>query len=96
MEICLLPSGAVLLEQPDDFRHFAVRVPAGVDASASALAALMAIDGQHAWVPPETVRTLHFDADAAWQQELDAMVAYAASKGWTDAAGRIRAHIQEA
>jgi hypothetical protein len=96
VELRLLPSGEVRLEGADEFRRFAVRVPRGVDARTSPLAALVTLDGAHAWVPPETVRALHPAADAAWQQGFDAMVAYASGKGWTDGAGRIRAHIEEA
>ena len=94
MEISLLSSGEVRLEQPDEFRRFAVRVPAGTDVEASSLAGLMTVDGAHAWVLPEAVRGLHPGADAAWGSGFAAMVAYAAGKGWTDRQGRIRAHIE--
>ena len=94
MNIRLLPSGEVVLEEAAEFRRFAVLVPAGTDPATSPLAGLMPVEGGHAWVPRATLLALHPGADADWLQRLDAMAAYAAGKGWTDAEGRIRAHIE--
>ena len=94
MDIRLLPSGEVVLEDADDFRRFAVLVPEGTVLADSALAGLVRIEGDHAWVPPGTVTGLHPDAGPDWHRQFDGMVAFAAGKGWTDADGHIRAHIE--
>lgn len=97
MNIRLSPSGTVVLEEAEEFRRFAVLVPPGTAPGDSALAGLMRVEGRtHAWVRPAAVLALHPAPDAAWRGKFDAMVAYAASKGWTDAEGCVRAHIEEA
>lgn len=52
---------------------------------------------EHLWVLPETLLALAgpLAEDAQWRRQYDAMVAYAASKGWTDDDGRIRAHVRQ-
>lgn len=51
----------------------------------------------HLMVPVDAVRrfaTGH--VGPTWEQDLTGMIAYAASKGWTDETGtRIRAHIEQ-
>lgn len=51
----------------------------------------------HLWLHPNDVAAMSGDLgnDAEWRRKLDAMVAFAASKGWTDDQGRIRAHIAQ-
>ena len=96
MNIRLLPSGAVVLDEAEDFRRFAVLVPPGTEVAESPLAGLMRLERGYAWVPPVTVLALRGAADPGWRQGFDAMVAFAAGKGWTDGESRIRAHIEEA
>jgi sugar phosphate isomerase/epimerase len=50
----------------------------------------------HVWVAPETIRGLAGDraSDPAWREALEEMLAFAASRGWTDAEGRVRAHVE--
>ena len=48
----------------------------------------------HTWVPPSTLSELHPEADDAWREELEGMIAFAAQRGWTDDAGRVRAHVE--
>lgn len=50
---------------------------------------------EHAWIAPETLAELAGrGGDDEWRRNLAGMLAYAASKGWYDEAGRVRAHIE--
>lgn len=54
-------------------------------------------DGQHVWLDVAGARVAGSAAtsDAGWPAEYDAMITYATSKGWTDAAGtHVRAHVE--
>jgi hypothetical protein len=56
-------------------------------------AGLGTVDGEHAWLDARALRAAG-DGSAAWASGFDAMLAYAASKGWTSEDGaRVRAHI---
>lgn len=70
---------ALTLREPDDFSAFSVRAV-----------------GQHAFVDRAMLLALAGDraGDAGWVAELDAMLAYAASRGWVDASGATRAHVE--
>jgi len=46
------------------------------------------------WIDTDWLRSALAD-DEATRQRLDAMLAYAGRKGWIDAAGRVRAHVEE-
>jgi hypothetical protein len=88
------------LEEPLEFNHFAVVVAAGTstDELRTALAEIgePTEDLRHVFVDPawvldeggEVARSLE------WQRQWDAMVEFAASRGWTDSAGRVRAHVE--
>jgi hypothetical protein len=69
----------ISLLEPDDVNAFSVRAR-----------------GEHAFIDRSTLITLARERanDAAWVERLDKMLAYAASKGWTDENGRTRAHIE--
>lgn len=87
----------VTLEQAEDFGGFMV-VAAGEGSSlADAIAPLGRLDGEsHAYLAREALIGLAgpLGRDAGWRERFDAMVAYARDKGWTDAEGAIRAHIE--
>lgn len=54
-------------------------------------------DAAHGFVAASTVSAWAHATGSlpdGWQEGFDAMVAYAASKGWTDARGRLRAHTE--
>jgi hypothetical protein len=69
----------VQLCEPDDFTSFKV----------------VMVTAKHSWVHPDDLTALAGrGGDAQWQQNLAAMIGYAQSKGWTDEAGRIRAHVE--
>lgn len=56
-------------------------------------ARLGAVDGDHVWLDASALRAAG-DGTADWNAQFDAMLRYAASKGWTDEqSGRVRAHI---
>lgn len=98
MLIRVTPTGAVLLEEPDDFRRFSIRLDPGARGAAAAEAALARIarpDGDHAWVAEPALRALApGGGDPAWQQGLGGMIAFARSRGWVDDQGGIRAHVE--
>ena len=65
------------------------------DAAAAALAAagLGSVDGDHAWLDAAALRAAG-DGSADWASRFDAMLAYAAGKGWASEDGaRVRAHV---
>ncbi|RMH68184.1 MAG: hypothetical protein D6683_17145 [Actinomyces sp.] len=90
----------VVLAEADDFTAFAVRVTAAAASLSSVeLAArigdAVAVDDDHVAIAPERLRALAGRADdPSWRDGFDAMCAYAASAGWVDGAGRIRAHLE--
>lgn len=54
-------------------------------------------DGEHVWLDIAGARSAGSAAtdDAEWPGRYDAMISYATSKGWTDAAGtHVRAHVE--
>ena len=91
MRIILSPTTEPTLAEPDDFKAFSVTAAPG-----AALDRLGRADGDtHVFVDPAVLRALPGARpdDAEWSASLDAMLAYAASKGWTDDAGHVRAHV---
>jgi hypothetical protein len=68
-------------------------VPDEAGAQALSRAGLGSVDREHAWLDVSALRAAG-DGGADWGGEFDAMLAYAASKGWTDPdQSRVRAHI---
>lgn len=63
------------------------------DEAARALGELGHLDGEHAWLRIGALRAAG-PSDPAWQQQFDAMIDYARTKGWTDGAGSVRAHVE--
>jgi hypothetical protein len=96
-----LANGSVVLQEPDAFDRFSVEVVG--EGSEEALAAVVAgtalgrlqPDGTHLAVDPAALRRL---AGAAvtpdWEAGFEGMCTYAAGKGWVEADGAIRAHIE--
>jgi hypothetical protein len=61
--------------------------------AALAAAGLGTVDGDHAWLPVAELRAAG-GGSASWLTDFDAMVKYAAGKGWSNADGSaLRAHI---
>ena len=89
------------VRDPDDLKRLSV-VVAGeapdeeIDRISAPLAVLL--PPAHAWVSvPELRAACAREGDPEWVREFDAMVAFAASKGWADESGtRLRAHVVRA
>jgi hypothetical protein len=81
-----------------DLKRFSVVVEdsANDEEVARALAPLGTLDSStHAWVSIARLRAAcDRDGDAAWREAFDAMIQFAASKGWVDETGLLlRAHL---
>ncbi len=52
-------------------------------------------DGTHLWFPIASLREMaRMPRDPSWPDRFDAMIRFAASKGWVDETGsRVRAHL---
>jgi hypothetical protein len=97
MYVNLDAAGQATLKEPrvlDDFKVVALGRDAELlrPADFAELGQLEA-GGGHVWVDRAWLRSAG-PADADWQAKLAAVIAYAETKGWCDAAGRIRAHIE--
>ncbi len=101
-----LATSSISLAEADDVGGFKVSAagqPPDGSADDAAVGALLAEAGggraaqepDHVWVAIDTVRLLAADqVGEDWAERFDAMVAYAATKGWLDEAGtHIKAHI---
>jgi hypothetical protein len=89
-----IDSTGAVLDGPDVFDRFDVAAAEGADLTRLGV---VADDGEHVFVAPDTVRALAGDAATPeWEERFAGMVGYAASKGWLDDAGRIRAHVERA
>jgi hypothetical protein len=96
--IVIGPTG-VSVEQADDLGRFHVAAPTGADVDAALRSAgfgSLDVTGQ-AWIDVATLRgaARAMVDDDTWPERFDQMLAYAASRGWLDAAGTsIGAHIE--
>jgi hypothetical protein len=93
-------AGDVMLEDRDNFRAFKLVVEgdrARIDAVRSAVAGKAELpDADTAWIFEDALRGWPDVAqDAAWQQNLSAMIEKARPHGWIDDARKaIKAHIE--
>jgi len=92
------PARITLLE-PDVFTAFSVQVagPQPAGGVESALDRIGRREGDdHVFVDVDALKALAGEraADAEWLAQLDGMLGYAQSKGWVDAEGGVRAHIE--
>ncbi len=97
----------VRLDDPEDCQRFQVTVAGGVGggvAASSSLARVIARsgmarldeDGSHAWVLVSALRrAANGRVGTEWPEAFEAMLGYAASKGWLSPSGEeIRAHVE--
>lgn len=88
---------AAELVDPSDVTAFHVVAEDGLDVAARVREAgigELSPDG-HVFVPVDAIRRYaEGRVGAGWEQDLAGMVAYATRKGWTDEAGRVRAHVE--
>ncbi len=91
-------AATVSILEPDVLDAFSVRSDTTDDAAvATAMGTCAEGAGDaHVWVDATWVRSTVGDgAGADWADRFDQMVAYAASKGWTNEAGtHVKAHIE--
>lgn len=86
--------GAASLEEAEDLRRLSIRM-SDTPRARAALAGLGRPDGStHAWIAPERLRALARGVPPGWEGELAAMVSFAGTRGWTDASGALRAHVE--
>ena len=89
-----IDSTTAVLDGPDVFDRFDVVATETADLTRLGV---VADDGAHVFIAPDTVRELAGDAvTAEWEERFSGMLGYAASKGWLDDDGRIRAHVERA
>lgn len=100
MRIEITPT-ATEIHEAEVLTSLSVVADAGTDLAAG-LGALGTVDagGEHVWLDIDALRsaaaaTLPEETRAEWAEGYDGMIAYATSKGWTDATGRaVRAHVE--
>jgi NAD(P)-dependent dehydrogenase (short-subunit alcohol dehydrogenase family) len=96
MRVHLTNAGAITLCEPTVFNSLDVLVdPQSPQQLEQAIARIGSRDGaDHVRLSPSVLRFLSSHAGSAeWETKFDAMVGYAASKGWLDEQGRVRAHL---
>lgn len=96
MRVHLTSVGTITLVEPSVFNKLDVLVdPQPAPQLEQAIARFGSRDGaDHVRLVPSVLRFLSSEAgNAEWDAKFDAMVQYAASKGWLDEQGRVRAHI---
>jgi hypothetical protein len=93
MILSLSTDNGLQIEEPLNFKAFSFH--AKPDQKFSDTDAVTFV-GEFAWVAESALRNWpELAGNPQWQSGLDAMVGYAASKGWVDpVSGRIRAHIE--
>ncbi len=85
--------------EPDMLRRLQVDVTGegGDDEVAALLAPLGRREADHVWLDVEQLRAAAHDAGVpeGWDEQFDAMLAFAQTHGWTDPARqRVRAHLE--
>lgn len=96
MRVHLTRSGAISLLEPSVFNRLDVLVDGQEPQQLErAIARIGSRDGaDHVRLLPSVLRFLSSGAGSAdWDAKFDGMIAYAASKGWLDEQGRVRAHL---
>lgn len=94
-------SRSIELDDPGNFRAFAVRMEGSFDNSVRAeLLGRVAVnsDREHAWISEKVLREWpSLQSEPWWQEGLTKMIAAVQSFGWIDQASHsIRAHIEYA
>lgn len=96
MRVHLTNAGTITLSEPSVFNRLDVLVdPQPPQRLEQSIARVGSRDGaDHVRLSPSVLRFLSSDAGSTeWDAKFDAMISYAASKGWLDEQGRVRAHL---
>jgi hypothetical protein len=91
-------SGAVTAEDANNLNALSVVLrSADADLANKILDSCGRVDGAHAWLDIEALRFFApLPRSCSWDERFTKAMAYAESKGWTDATGKfVRAHIEE-
>jgi len=94
MIITIDASSPPSLDDIDNFRAFKVVCTSPKEACRDQFSLVGRLDGDHAWIDPDWLKRNGI-ADPEWTSGLAKMLDYAASSGWTDEHGAIRAHIEQ-
>ncbi|MGE4425448.1 MAG: hypothetical protein AB7G37_03230 [Solirubrobacteraceae bacterium] len=88
----------VVLADAEDLTRFHVQVHPGipVDALGDLVhgTRLGHMDGEDVAVAPHAIRRLAGERSATWESDLEAMIAFAAQRGWVTPQGYVRAHVE--
>lgn len=92
-------SAPIQLLDPENFREFSVILSGSepIEALNDRIQSIGRLEDEgHLFVDKSALVALagSLGTSAAWLENLEAMTAFAESKGWTDASGAIRAHIE--
>ena len=91
--VIVVRDSAVTLDEPDDFKGFKVVVASGDGGGLFSVGRLAHRDT--AWINANAVRArAGAAATPTCEDGFAAMLAYAQTKGWLDAAGDIQAHVE--
>lgn len=96
MRVHITNAGVITLSEPSVFNRLDVLVdPQSQERLEQAVARIGSRDGaDHVRLSPSVLRFLSSEAGSAeWDAKFDGMISYAASKGWLDDQGRVRAHL---
>lgn len=94
MIIRINPSQPPSLEEAENFRAFKVVCTSPRGDCRNGFIEIGRLDGDHLWVDADWLRRRGPDNEQ-WTAGLGKMIDYAASAGWVDADGAIRAHIED-
>ena len=103
MIVVVHPTGSeqtIQLEDPDDCGSFAVRADGLTLAEVGSILEASRTgrtDSSNAFIDPGAIARLAAGRGGpGWTERLEAMLAFAKSKGWTDAQGWVQGHIEGA
>lgn len=90
-------AAGVTLDAPRDFTTLSLILEGGPAAEAAAARVGTWADPDHLVLPARTLVELAgpVATEIGWQSDFDRMVSYATRKGWVDANGGIRIHVEQ-
>ena len=95
--VCSPTTGEVTLRETEVFTSFYVEAPERSTTAnvSSALGTPEAEPGDHVWLLIDQIRTLAGETTPDWTRDFEAMIEYAAGKGWTNNSGdMLLAHVK--
>lgn len=91
-------AGQVVLEDAQNLKALSLILDGDPEAARASAATLgQWVDQSHLAVPAHSLVALagQLGQDAQWREDFDAMIAYAATKGWVDDEGRVQMHVSQ-